>query len=78
MPVSEPRELPEISYKLFKKRSHLAAFIIGVVLYFLVYLTYALNEPTIVGGLSLPFLYSLLLWAAIIILVIVSAAKVWR
>ncbi|NPA96212.1 MAG: hypothetical protein GXO32_01255 [Crenarchaeota archaeon] len=68
----------EIEYKLFKKKSHLAAFIIGIILYGLVYLTYAINRPTMIGGLSLPFLYSLVLWAAIIVLVIVSAARIWR
>ncbi len=72
------REVPEIEYKLFKKKSHLVAFIIGIVLYGLVYLTYAINTPTLVGGVSVPFLYSLVLWAAIIVLIIVSAAKIWR
>ncbi len=49
-----------------------------VVAYVLVFLTYLINTPAIVAGLSVPLLYSIIVWIVILALIVTLAKVCWR
>ncbi len=72
------RVLPEIEYKLFKQKRDVVLTLAFLILYALVFTIYFVNEPTLVLGVSIPFLYSLIIWIGIIVVTIIAAVTVWR
>ncbi len=49
-----------------------------VILYLLLFAIYGFNRPDpTVLNMSMPLLYALLLWTAVVVVVVVAAYKVW-
>ncbi len=74
------RVLEEIeSHIRFKRPIDLALSLLFLLLYALFLAVYFVNSPApTVGGLSVTYFYSLVIWALIIILVFVAAKVCWR
>lgn len=46
--------------------------------YTLVFFTYFVNSPTLICGLSLPLMYSFIVWIYIIVIIVLLAKFCWR
>ncbi len=82
MVLTQPkRVLEEIRYKVLKRPVDYASLIFYVVASGLMYLLYSskINKPTpTVGGLSLAYFYSLIIWIVIMISVFFAVATSWK
>jgi len=74
------RVLEEIrSHIRFKRRIDAVLSILFLALYALFLSVYFVNSPSpSLGGLSVTYLYSLIVWASIIVLIFVAAKICWR
>ena len=74
--MSDEREIPEIEYKILKKPVDYAVTLFMIIAYALMYLLYY-------GGLNkaegyTAFIYSLFVWALIMVATVVAAIVTWR
>ncbi len=73
------RVIDEIKPAVIKSKVTYVLIVIFIVLYAALYGVYAVNTAKpLVGGVSYPFLYSLVIWWLILIFTIVAAKVCWR